>query len=116
MKTNNVVIPEDYKDLVYRLTYFFLGKIAHLVPRSIKPNQITMLSFTSALIGTALLYFVQTPAAYLYWILFNFIWYLLDAMDGIHARLTQQTSEFGAFLDHALDNIYFIFYAHSLCS
>ena len=109
MTTKNVIIPEGYKDVIYRVTYYFLGKIAHFIPRSIRPNQITVTAFTFALIGTALLYFVKTPAAYLYWLLFNFIWYILDALDGIHARLTNQTSEYGAFLDHALDNIYFIF-------
>ena len=109
MSTNNVIMPDDYKDIIYRITYRLLGKVAPYVPRAIKPNQITIAGFISALIGSALLYFVTSPAAYLYWVLFNFIWYLLDSLDGIHARLTQQTSEYGAFLDHALDNIYFIF-------
>lgn len=109
MSTKSVIIPEDYKDVVYRVTYFLLGKIAHLIPRSIKPNQITIAAFFSAMLGTALLYIVQTPMAYIYWMIFNFIWYVLDALDGIHARLSQQCSEYGAFLDHALDNMYFIF-------
>ena len=38
----------------------------------------------------------------------NFIWYILDALDGLHARLSHQTSEFGAFLDHFLDNLFFV--------
>ena len=109
MTTKKVIIPDGYKDVIYRATYYLLGKIAHFVPRSIHPNQITIVAFLCALIGTALLYFIKTPVAYLYWTLFNFIWYILDALDGIHARLTEQTSEYGAFLDHALDNIYFIF-------
>lgn len=109
MTSKNVIIPEDYKDFIYRLTYFFVGKIAHYVPRSIKPNQITTAAFISAMIGTALLLLVPSPAAFLYWIVFNFVWYILDALDGIHARLTQQSSEYGAFLDHAFDNLYFIF-------
>ncbi len=109
MKTDNKLISSDYKDLVYRLTYFLLGKCAPLIPSSIRPNQITFAGFIAALIGTFLLYKIQTPAAYLYWLVFNFLWYLLDALDGIHARRTQQSSEFGAFLDHALDNIYFVF-------
>jgi phosphatidylglycerophosphate synthase len=67
------------------------------------------MAFFSALIACFLLYFCKTPAAYFYWAIFNFIWYLLDALDGIHARRTQQTSEYGAFLDHMLDNVYFIF-------
>lgn len=106
---NDALIPDDYKDFIYRITYLFLGKFAGYVPRSIRPNQITAVAFISAMLGAFLLVFVQSPAAFLYWTLFNFIWYLLDALDGIHARLTGQTSEYGAFLDHALDNIYFIF-------
>lgn len=109
MSNDGVILPEEYKDLGWRLTYFLLGKVAHLVPRSIKPNQITATAFLSTLVASALLYFVKSPVGLLYWALFNFIWYLLDALDGIHARLTQQTSEFGAFLDHFLDVISFIF-------
>jgi len=109
MKFNNVVIPEDYHDYLYRLTYYLLTPVVPYIPRCISPNQITILAFFSALAGTALLYFIKTPVAYLYWVVFNLIWFLLDALDGMHARLTQQSSEYGAFLDHALDNIYFLF-------
>jgi phosphatidylglycerophosphate synthase len=109
MSNEKVILPEDYRDVVYRITYYLLGKVAHWVPRSITPNQITLTAFSSSLLSCLLLYVVQTPVGYLYWILFNFIWYILDALDGIHARLTQQTSEFGAFLDHFLDNIFFLF-------
>ena len=106
---SNKVIPDDYKDPIYRITYFILGKVAHLVPPSIHPNSITVAAFVSAMIGCLLLCVVQSPAAFLYWTLFNFIWFVLDALDGIHARLTGQASEFGGFLDHALDNIFFVF-------
>ncbi len=108
MTTKKLVIPDDYKDLVYRGMYYLLSYLAPLIPKSVKPNQITIVAFIFGLIGTALLYYVQTPAAYLYWILFNFLWFAFDALDGIHARLTHQTSEYGGFLDHALDNIYFV--------
>ncbi|PHQ82308.1 MAG: hypothetical protein COB66_00555 [Coxiella sp. (in: Bacteria)] len=37
------------------------------------------------------------------------LWYIFDALDGMHARISGQTSEFGGFLDHFLDNIYFLF-------
>jgi phosphatidylglycerophosphate synthase len=103
----NMIIPEDYQDLIWKATYFILGKIAPFVPRSIHPNYITYTAFISALLGCFLLYVIDTPMAYLYWFVCNFIWYLLDALDGIHARLTGQTSSFGGFLDHYLDNIFF---------
>lgn len=108
MPKTNMIMPEDYKDVFYRLTYYILGKIAHRVPRCISPNAITLSAFFSAVIGCVLLMTVHSPAAYLYWALFNFIWYVLDALDGIHARLTNQSSEFGAFLDHFLDNLFFV--------
>ena len=105
----NKIIPDEYQDYIYRFTYWVLAKIAPYIPRAITPNQITIAAFISAMIGTILLYIVQSPAAFLYWIGFNLLWYVLDALDGIHARLTQQSSEFGGFLDHALDDIYFLF-------
>lgn len=109
MQNKNGVIPSDYNDYIYRLTYYLLTPLAPHIPKRISPNQITVLAFLSALTGTALLYFIKTPMAYIYWVIFNLIWFLLDALDGMHARLSNQSSEYGAFLDHALDNIYFIF-------
>lgn len=109
MSNNAVIMPDDYKDLIYKITYPLLGKLAPRIPNSIAPNQITIAAFISTLIAAALLYFVQSPMAFIYWALFNAIWYVLDALDGIHARLTGQCSEYGAFLDHAFDNISFIF-------
>ena len=108
MPTNNLV-PSDCNDYLYRATYFLLKPFVPFIPCSISPNTITLCAFLSAMVGTALLMIIPTPAAYLYWVLFNFIWFILDALDGLHARYTHQTSEYGAFLDHALDNIYFIF-------
>ena len=107
MTTENKIIPDDYNDWIYRITYRALSKVAPYIPRSVHPNTITYFSFASALLGCAILYFCHTPVAYLYWIVFNYAWFLLDALDGMHARLTNQTSEFGGFLDHFLDNIYF---------
>lgn len=109
MENKISVVPPDYNDYIYRFMYYILSPIAPLIPKRISPNQITIMAFFSAMIGTGLLYFIHTPIAYIYWVIFNFIWFVLDALDGMHARLTQQSSEFGAFLDHGLDNIYFLF-------
>ncbi len=109
MKNKKIIIPSDYNDYIYRLTYFLLTPLAPTISKKISPNQITIVAFMSAMLGTALLFFVKTPMAYIDWIIFNLIWFLLDALDGMHARLSNQCSEYGAFLDHALDNIYFIF-------
>jgi phosphatidylglycerophosphate synthase len=104
-----IVIPSDYNDYIYKITYRLLTPLAPYIPKRISPNQITIAGFISAMIGTTLLYFVSSPMAYIYWIIFNLLWFMLDALDGMHARLTKQSSEMGAFLDHALDNIYFLF-------
>lgn len=105
-----VLTPEETnKDIIYHYTYVLLIKLAPYIPRRITPNQLTIAGSISSLIACALLYFIQSPVCYLYWMLFNFGWFILDALDGIHARYTGQTSEYGAFLDHFLDNFYFIF-------
>lgn len=109
MNTKNHIIPSDYHDYLYRFTYYLLSFVAPYIPRAVSPNQITMLAFFFAMLGNGFLFFIHTPAAYLYWVLFNLIWFLLDALDGMHARLSEQSSEYGAFLDHAMDNIYFLF-------
>lgn len=100
--------PEDeYKDVIYRYTYYALQSIAPRIPKSIRPNQITWTAFICSMLSCAFLYFIHTPAAYLYWVLFNTLWYIFDALDGMHARITKQSSEFGGFLDHFLDNVFF---------
>ena len=106
MSNDNTLTPEGYEDVIYKLTYRALSGFVPLIPKGIHPNQITWMAFTSSLIACALLYFIKTPAAFLWWALFNFIWYILDAFDGMHARCSGQTSEFGGFLDHFLDNIF----------
>ncbi|OGT41333.1 MAG: hypothetical protein A3F13_01340 [Gammaproteobacteria bacterium RIFCSPHIGHO2_12_FULL_40_19] len=109
MLEKKVIVPADYNDYVYRFTYYVLSRVAPYIPKGITPNQITLFAFLCAMTANIFLLLIQTPAAYLYWLLFNFMWFIFDALDGMHARLTQQSSEFGAFLDHALDNIYFLF-------
>ncbi len=109
MANSNTIIPDDYNDVIYRMTYPLLWKLVPYIPRGITPNQLTVAAFLSTLIAALLLYFVTSPVAYLYWALFNLLWYVLDSLDGMHARNTSQTSEYGAFLDHALDNISFVF-------
>src|SRR3989338_6589970 len=109
MNEKTTVVPSGYYDYVYRFMYFILLPLAPKIPARITPNQITVISFTAAMIGTILLAVIHTPVAFLYWMLFNFLWLVFDSLDGMHARLTGQSSEFGGFLDHALDCIYFFF-------
>ena len=108
MSTIKKIIPDEYDDPIYRLTYHLLGKVARHIPVRIHPNHLTLCAFFFAILGCYLLYVIDTPVAYLYWALCNFTWYLLDALDGIHARLTEQASNYGGFLDHYMDNLFFI--------
>jgi phosphatidylglycerophosphate synthase len=108
MAKEYVGMPDDeYNDVIYRYTYYALQGIAPRIPKSIHPNQITWTAFLCSSLSCILLYWVQTPAAYLWWVLFNSLWYIFDALDGMHARISGQKSEFGGFLDHFLDNVFF---------
>lgn len=63
------------------------------------PNQVTVLAFLAALLAAALVLQGGLLAACFVW------WFsrLLDAMDGILARATGRSSDFGGFLDIQLD-------------
>ena len=100
---------EEINDVIYLYTYRVLRRVALLIPASIKPNQISFLAFFCSMTSCVFLYFISSPAAFLYWIFFNTLWYVFDTLDGMHARITDQTSEFGGFLDHFFDNVYFLF-------
>jgi phosphatidylglycerophosphate synthase len=76
-------------------------KIQTYIPRSITPNSITIANFL------LLIYFYNSD---LYknpklFSLFIFIFTILDGVDGIHARATNQQSKLGEILDHGLDPV-----------
>lgn len=110
MTKEYVGMPDDeYNDVIYRYTYYALQGVAPRIPASIHPNQLTWTAFFFSMTSCVFLYFIHTPVAYLCWVFFNLLWYIFDALDGMHARISGQKSEFGGFLDHFLDNVYFIF-------
>src|SRR3989338_7301633 len=76
MNEKTTVVPSGYYDYVYRFMYFILLPLAPKIPARITPNQITVISFTAAMIGTILLAVIHTPVAFLYWMLFNFLFML----------------------------------------
>lgn len=65
----------------------------------LKPNHVTALGLLLALVAVYLVTRELFVAAFVVW------WSsrLLDALDGIYARASQQTSDFGAFLDIQFD-------------
>ncbi len=107
--SNKNIMPSDYEDIIYRWTYLALKGVARYIPSSIHPNKISFAAFLSAMTACAFMYFDSSPTGCLYWVIFNLMWYVLDTLDGLHARLSGQTSEFGGFLDHFLDNVFFVF-------
>lgn len=93
------------RDLVDRLTYPLYGRIAVHIPRSVTPNAITIASFAVALAGVACLGFGRSPLSLVAAAGLLYLYTLLDSLDGIHARLTGQTSPIGHFLDHLFDTL-----------
>jgi phosphatidylglycerophosphate synthase len=63
------------------------------------PNQVTILGLLIALGSAYLVFSGEFMLALIIWWLSR----LLDALDGIYARATNQTSDFGAFLDIQFD-------------
>ncbi|MFK7865312.1 MAG: CDP-alcohol phosphatidyltransferase family protein [Pseudohongiellaceae bacterium] len=63
------------------------------------PNQVTVLGLVVALIAALLV----AQGAFVWALIVWWLSRLLDALDGIYARASQQTSDFGAFLDIQLD-------------
>jgi len=64
-----------------------------------KPNQITYLSHSVAVVGLLLIARGQT-AEVVFGILFINLWQILDCSDGALARATGMTSHYGAFIDY----------------
>jgi archaetidylinositol phosphate synthase len=82
----------------------WLNPIARFIPLS--PNSITLLALTLNLIGAWLLAIGgRRPVLFLVAIVFIAFGGFADALDGIVARLRQQESRFGDFLDHVCDRI-----------
>ncbi len=99
------VIGKGNNDLVDRLAYPHLVKLQRFIPRTVTPNSISWTGFFSVVIATSTLMLVKHPVALLVFVVFILAYSALDCLDGIHARMTGQTSRFGEFLDHFLDQL-----------
>jgi phosphatidylglycerophosphate synthase len=76
--------------------------MARRVPLS--PNAITLIALAMNIVGAVCLaYGARRPVLFLIAIIFIGISGLLDAFDGIVARVQEKTSRFGDFLDHCAD-------------
>lgn len=82
------LLPPYVKPLIWGLTQLRLT-----------PNQVTLLGLFIALVACVFVVRGEFIVALVLWWLSR----LLDALDGIYARATKQTTDFGAFLDIQLD-------------
>lgn len=75
----------------------------------ITPNQITILSFVMAIISAYLFYIDCIMFASIFMVMF----FVLDCLDGMTARIKVLTSSFGDYLDHTFGTIfiYLIYFA-----
>lgn len=92
-------------DIIDGLTYPYLERLERHIPRSVTPNSITVAGFLLMVVGVATLIVVKHPIALLVFAVFSILSTTFDGLDGIHARRTGQTSKFGDFLDHFLDQL-----------
>jgi phosphatidylglycerophosphate synthase len=92
-------------DIVDRLTYPWLEKLARQIPRKVTPNSITVTGFSMMLVACFALMAIRSPSGLLVFVVFSLLSNVLDGLDGIHARATGQTSKFGDFLDHFFDQL-----------
>jgi phosphatidylglycerophosphate synthase len=97
------------------LTDSLFPVILHYVPFSVHPNVITFLNSFSCLCLFALSLFARSledsaPLLCLFVRLFTvflvFLSLLLDCLDGMQARRTNQCSTYGEYLDHSLDSLH----------
>jgi phosphatidylglycerophosphate synthase len=96
-------IKNDCRDLAFEALKPAYEWVGRQVPRAVTPNQLTMAGLGCAVLASALL--VLWPAATACFVAAGllFLYEGFDALDGIHARNTQQSSAFGAYLDAVID-------------
>jgi len=91
----------------YFYHYLSLPFILFFVNYAIRPNTISILSFLVTTISALILITLSDniPIFIVLSGLFMMLGYILDCCDGVVARLTNQSSLFGKWLDHFLDGI-----------
>jgi phosphatidylglycerophosphate synthase len=100
---NKSLVHQGNLDIVDKFSYPVIFKLVRHLPKSLTPNQITTVGFGFCLLGAVTLGYGNSSSSFVCAGIFLFLHWLCDAMDGLHARNTQQTSQFGAFLDHFYD-------------
>lgn len=100
---SHIINDEFYGESYMTVKYYkpFFEKVQTYIPSQITPNMITI---TNSIL---LIYLYKSKLYYNNYIFafFQFIFLLLDYVDGIHARKTNRQSKLGEILDHAIDPI-----------
>ena len=98
---SHIINDEFYGESYMTVKYYkpFFEKVQTYIPYQITPNMITITNFI------LLIYLYKSKLYYNNYIfaLFQFIFFSLDFVDGIHARKTNRQSKLGEILDHAID-------------
>jgi phosphatidylglycerophosphate synthase len=85
------------------------------VPKNIAPNVISFFGFLCTFLALVLSYQGHILLDLLSTI-FVFIYINLDCIDGIHARINNNSSPIGEFIDHACDSVSAIFLSLTACN
>ncbi len=99
----------SFEDNSYLGPFFhkgFVGPLINILPESVRPNLITVLSGVCSFVAFIIL-LVARRFDYQFWFFIPFLIFLYlvgDYADGIQARKTGRCSPFGEFLDHFLDS------------
>ncbi len=98
---------EDRSLLLRLLQGPVLDPLVRRLPRTLTPNQLTLLGQFSAWAGFAAVLLLPAghPAALLTFAAGNLLFMLCDCLDGMFARHTGRTSRTGEMLDHWLDAV-----------
>lgn len=90
----------------YVVTKYLAVPLLNLIPKTVRPNAMTLTSGLCALLAFVIM--LQAPTGHYHlWFLIPFLlmgYMLLDFMDGMQARRTQMFSPLGEFLDHFFDS------------
>lgn len=93
-------LPNKYENPIDNLIYLFVPKTSKLLD-NYTPNFITTLSFISAILCLHFIYKNKIELG----ILFYFLSYYFDCVDGFHARRKNMCTKFGDYYDHITDII-----------
>lgn len=97
----------DNKSILLTITKPFFSRFLSFLPPTLKPNTITITGFIAVLANYIFIHLgiKGYSSGYLFGSFALLLYLFADNIDGMHARLTNQTSKLGGFLDQWIDGI-----------